>query len=141
MPIQEQTLIVNENVLLIPEGSHTMTETKIKTYGANSKINNHELIKFDKVLHDFGTIKQGAEAKCEFTIINNSKTPINISDIENSCSCIKVIYSNNEIKPGESLKIEVVYDSKRTGPINKQITVKANNSFSDQTLTLKGFIE
>jgi hypothetical protein len=44
-------------------------------------------IKLDKMVHDYGNIKQGDNGECEFKFINNGKEPLVISNCQGSCGC------------------------------------------------------
>lgn len=83
-------------------------------------------IKFEKEVHDYGTVKQGANGVCEFKFKNTGKEPLIISSARGSCGCTVPEWPKEPIKPGESATIKVSYDTKRIGPINKSVTITSN---------------
>lgn len=44
-------------------------------------------IEFEKEIHDFGTLKQGADASTEFVFKNTGSEPLVISNAQGSCGC------------------------------------------------------
>ena len=44
-------------------------------------------ITFENEVHDYGTIKQGADGSCEFKFKNTGKEPLIISNAKGSCGC------------------------------------------------------
>ena len=96
---------------------------------------------FDKEVHDYGTIKQGANGDCEFKFTNTGTAPLVISDAKGSCGCTVPEWPKNPIKPGESASIKVHYDTKRPGAINKTVTVTANIPENAKVLRIKGTVE
>jgi hypothetical protein len=93
---------------------------------------------FQKEVHDYGEIKQGANGDCEFKFTNTGSAPLIISDAKGSCGCTVPEWPKNPIKPGETSSIKVHYDTKRQGPINKTVTVTANIEGGTKVLRIKG---
>lgn len=83
-------------------------------------------IKVDKETHDYGTIDQGANGECVFTITNTGTAPLIISLCKGSCGCTVPTCPKEPIAPGASATITVRYDTKRVGPINKSVTITSN---------------
>jgi hypothetical protein len=102
-------------------------------------------ISFDKETYDYGTIKNGADGTCEFTFKNTGKEPLLISNARGSCGCTVPEWPKEPIGPGQSSAIKVSYDTKRTGAINKNITLTIQNVGKDKTsskmLYIKGNVE
>jgi len=98
-------------------------------------------ITFEKEVHDYGTIKQGADGGCEFKFTNTGKEPLIISNAKGSCGCTVPSWPKEPIKPGESGSIHVQYDSKRVGPINKSVTITSNAKTSTKVIRITGNIE
>jgi hypothetical protein len=99
-------------------------------------------INFEKDVHDYGNIKQGANGTYEFKFKNSGKEPLIISMARGSCGCTVPEWPKEPIKPGESATIKVSYDTKRVGPINKTVTI-TSNAKNDPTkvLTIKGNVD
>ncbi len=97
-------------------------------------------IKFEKTVHDYGTIQQHADGKCEFKFTNEGKEPLILSNVRSSCGCTVPTWPREPILPGQSGVIKVKYDTKRVGTINKSIYVNSNAKVSPVTLKIKGKI-
>ncbi len=80
----------------------------------------------DKEVHDYGTIKQGANGACEFTITNTGSEPLIISRAKGSCGCTVPEWPKEPIMPGATAAMTVRYDTKRVGAINKSVTITSN---------------
>jgi hypothetical protein len=99
-------------------------------------------IKFEKDVHDYGNIKQHSNGSCEFKFTNTGNAPLVISNAQGSCGCTVPDWPKDPIKPGASAVIKVNYDTKRVGPINKQVTVTCNDPDNPTViLKIKGNVE
>ncbi|HXB41143.1 MAG TPA: DUF1573 domain-containing protein [Bacteroidia bacterium] len=98
-------------------------------------------IKFDKMVHDYGTIKQGADGGCEFKFTNTGKEPLIISNCQGSCGCTVPSCPKEPILPGKTGIIKVHYDTKRVGPITKTVMVQSNAKSGTLTIQIKGTVE
>jgi hypothetical protein len=83
-------------------------------------------IEFEKEVHDYGTIENGANGECTFVFKNTGNAPLIISNAKGSCGCTVPSWPKEPIAPGASSKIKVKYDTKRTGAINKSVTITSN---------------
>jgi hypothetical protein len=83
-------------------------------------------ISVDKEVHDYGTIKQGANGACEFAITNTGSEPLIISNAKGSCGCTVPEWPKEPIMPGQTANMTVRYDTKRVGTINKSVTITSN---------------
>lgn len=120
---------------------------------ASSKINsdnqsnvvqpNYAEITFDRIFHDFGTIKEGEIAKTIFTFTNTGENDLFIVDAIGSCGCTVPKYPKNiAIKPGETGEIEVNFDSNgRPNLQQKVVKVSANTSTGGELLRIQAFVE
>ncbi|MFV0531810.1 MAG: DUF1573 domain-containing protein [Flavobacteriales bacterium] len=94
------------------------------------------------VIIDYGTIANGADGQRTFTFTNTGDKPLIISDVQTSCGCTTPEYSKNPILPGKEGKIVVKYDTKRTGPFQKSITVFSNAPDAERkVLKIKGTVK
>lgn len=48
---------------------------------------NGPVIKLDKDVHDYGTVEQGANGECVFTVTNTGNQPLILSRCKGSCGC------------------------------------------------------
>jgi hypothetical protein len=96
-------------------------------------------ISVDKEVHDYGTIKQGANGACDFLITNTGTEPLIISNAKGSCGCTVPEWPKQPIMPGQSASVTVRYDTKRVGPINKSVTISSNATNSpEMVVRIKG---
>lgn len=85
-------------------------------------------IEFEKEVHDYGTIKNGADGQCTFDFKNTGNAPLIISNAKGSCGCTVPVWPKEPIAPGATATITVKYDTKRAGAINKSVTITSNAS-------------
>ncbi len=100
------------------------------------------VIEFDKRNHDFGEISEGDIAETEFVFTNVGESDLIISDASGSCGCTVPDYpKNTPIKPGESGKIVVKFDSNnRPGLQRKAVTLITNTAKGKQILNIKSIV-
>lgn len=98
--------------------------------------------KFDKEVHDFGTVTEGVKATYDFKFTNTGKEPLIITSVNASCGCTTPEWPKEPIKPGATASIKAVYDSNgRPGAFTKSITVNSNAKTPTKILTIKGNVE
>lgn len=66
----------------------------------------------DPYAWDFGQALQGEVLKHDFTLKNESGKTLNISGINTSCGCTASKVEKTSLAPGESVPIEVSFDTK-----------------------------
>jgi hypothetical protein len=97
-------------------------------------------ISFEKTVHDYGTIVQGANGACEFKFTNTGKEPLILSKPQSSCGCTVPTWPQEPILPGKSDVIKVTYNTNNVGPINKTVTVSSNAKTARVVLSIKGSV-
>lgn len=96
------------------------------------------VIEFESDLYDFGKIIMGEKVSYSFKFTNTGKSDLIISRVTSSCGCTVGNFPKVPVKPGESNKIEVKFDSEnRKGFQSKTITVLSNAQPSSNTLRIK----
>lgn len=98
-------------------------------------------IEFEKLVHDYGTIKQGGNGTCQFDFKNTGGEALVLTNVKSSCGCTVPNWPKEAIAPGESATITVKYATNRIGPINKSIRVTSNGSEQPIILRIKGRVE
>ena len=98
-------------------------------------------ITFENDVHDYGTMKQGADGNCEFKFTNTGKEPLIISNAVGSCGCTVPTFPKEPIMKGQTAVIKVHYDTKRVGAFTKNVTVTSNAKTSTKMITFKGTVE
>lgn len=78
--------------------------------------------------HNFGDIIQGEEVSHSFVITNSGGDILRITNVRASCGCTAAEPDKKELKPGESTKLKVTFNSKgRVGPQLKSVYVSSND--------------
>ena len=77
---------------------------------------------------DFGNINEGEIVKHDFTVYNTGDDLLVIKDVKASCGCTAALPDKKELKPGESTKIHVEFNSaRRKGQQRKHVYVTTND--------------
>jgi len=98
-------------------------------------------ISFTKEVHDYGTIKNGANGTSTFEFKNTGNAPLILSNAKGSCGCTVPTWPKEPIAPGASAVISVKYDTKRQGAINKSVTITSNASNEpNKVIRIKGTV-
>lgn len=96
------------------------------------------VLEFEKDFHDFGRIIQGEKVSYSFKFTNAGKSDLIISKVSTSCGCTVPEFPKTPIRPGESNKIAVKFDSEnRRGFQNKSITIISNTQPNSVVLRIK----
>ncbi|MEE0487314.1 MAG: DUF1573 domain-containing protein [Prevotella sp.] len=102
---------------------------------------NQASIKFDKMIHNFGTFSEDQPTqKCVFTFTNVGTAPLIINQAVASCGCTIPSYTKTPIKPGEKGEIKVTYNGTGAFPghFKKTITVRTNGVTELTRLYIEG---
>jgi hypothetical protein len=83
-------------------------------------------ISFSKEVHNYGNIKYDGDPNCTFEFTNTGNEPLIITNAKGSCGCTVPEWPKEPIAPGAKGSIKVKYDTKRTGIINKSVTISSN---------------
>jgi hypothetical protein len=86
---------------------------------------NAQELKFDELVHDFGTIKEElGNVTHAFKFTNNGDKPLVITKVQPSCGCTTSGWTKEPVKPGETGEVLATYRTS-AGPFNKSLTVTA----------------
>jgi len=84
-------------------------------------------LKFDKISHDFGKIKEGDKVKYKFEFTNTGNNPAKVASVKPSCGCTASNFTKDPVQPGDKGFVELEFDSKgKKGKQTKTATVQAN---------------
>ena len=87
------------------------------------------VIAFREYEHLFGQVREGEKVGCIFTFENSGTSDLVILAATTTCGCTVPEYDRKPVSPGETGKMEVVFDtSGRNGIQSKIITVRSNAS-------------
>lgn len=120
------------------ETNDTLSPSKNITVGVNivedfsklspKEIENAPAIKFAKTTHDFGKIVQGSLAEYNFEFTNTGKSDLIIRRVKAACGCTTAKMEKTVLKPGESGKVNIVFNSRGYhGKKRKSVTVICND--------------
>jgi hypothetical protein len=93
---------------------------------------------FESTVVDYGTIENGGEPLRVVKFTNTGTEPLVIKNARGSCGCTVPTWEKEPIAPGQSSTIEIRYDTKRTGPINKSVTITTNEGPDNHVLQVIG---
>jgi len=100
------------------------------------------IITFEQEEFDFGTIQQGDKVSRTFHFTNTGGVPLKLESVRASCGCTTPEWPKDPIMPGQSSKIEVVFNSAgKLGSQKKSITVRSNANPSIKVVYLKGKVD
>jgi hypothetical protein len=96
---------------------------------------------FTEEKHDFGKITQGEKVSYSFVFKNTGGSDLVISSAQGSCGCTVPSYPHTPVKPGESSKIDVVFNSEgKSGLVQKTVTLITNCNPSTKVLTISSTV-
>ncbi len=99
-------------------------------------------LKFDRLIHDFGTIKEGQKVETKFYITNVGDVDLKILDAEGSCGCTIPEFPNTPISPGKKDSIIVSFDSTGfSGNQQKTVTIYTNTPNGQERVRIKAIVE
>jgi len=99
------------------------------------------MIQVDKDVHDYGTISQGGNGECTFTVTNIGDAPLILTNCKGSCGCTVPKCDTEPVKPGGKTVVTVRYDTTRIGAINKSVTISSNaTNEPEKTVRIKGTV-
>ena len=98
-------------------------------------------ITFDKLVHDYGTVPFGGDGVCTFKFTNTGKEPLILQQPQSSCGCTVPTWPKEPVLPGGASEIQVTYNTKKAGPINKTVTVRSNAKNNTVVLRITGKVE
>ena len=81
---------------------------------------------FEAERHDFGQFNEGETVTHVFRFTNAGDAPLALSEVRASCGCTTPDWTRDEVAPGASGEITVLFNSSgRPGPFEKTVTVIA----------------
>jgi hypothetical protein len=111
--------------------------------GSSNQVDpNATSIAFEKTIHDFGTLKEGASVSYTFEFKNTGNKPLLISNAKGSCGCTVPRWPKEAIAPGETGEIEVTFNSRgKHDKQHKSVTLTANTDPANTRLYIKADVK
>ncbi|MCD7963086.1 MAG: DUF1573 domain-containing protein [Rikenellaceae bacterium] len=99
-----------------------------------------DVVRFDKLIHDFGKINEvDGAVTYVFEFENIGMVPYVIDHVAVSCGCTTPEYDKAPVMPGKKGKISITYDpAGRPGAFSKDVIITANNRKERTTLVITG---
>jgi hypothetical protein len=99
-------------------------------------------LKWEKDVHEFGTIEQNKPVSYEFTFTNTTNKDITLTNVKASCGCTATNYTKTAVKPGEKGTVTATYNANAGGAFHKTITVTTSEENSaPKIITIKGTVK
>ncbi len=84
-------------------------------------------IVFNQEIHNFGTLIDGEIVSYSFVFRNTGGSSFRLVKGEKSCGCIEIQFNLNEILPGDSSTVELIYNSSdEWGNIIKEAVIETS---------------
>lgn len=94
----------------------------------HSDKNGTAVISFEKTEHSFGSIITGERVAYGFRFTNTGTSPLIITGIRSGCGCTVGDYPRDALKPGESGRISVIFNSAGRRGFQSESVRVLNNS-------------
>ncbi len=99
-----------------------------------------ETLNLKETEFDFSKIPQGKPVYHFFEIVNISKSPLKLDNVQASCGCTTPEWSREPIAPGATAKIRIGYNAAAEGFFEKYITITYNNSTQTKQIKIRGTV-
>ncbi len=93
---------------------------------------------FEAFVHDYGEIPEGSDGEWSFGFKNLGEKAIVINRVRSTCGCTIPKWTKEPIKPGETGKVSVKYNTTLTGTFMKSVYVYSSAANSPVKLQIKG---
>jgi hypothetical protein len=95
-----------------------------------------QTILFKTKSHRFGFVHQGAVLEYDYVFTNTGSEPLAIMETKAECTCTEVTEPEKEIKPGETARIHLKFDSKSARYRQKRTILVTSNASNSPTILL-----
>lgn len=96
----------------------------------------------DNAVHKFPKTKEGTLLKHVFKVTNTGDAPLIISDYKVACTCTKLTLPERPIAPGETVGLEVTFDTKGKYYFQDRIIyLQTNTKSKEEKLRIKVNVE
>lgn len=105
----------------------------------------------EKMEVNFGEVEYKGDGTREFVFKNTGNEPLLITNAKGSCGCTVPEWPKEPIRPGQTGVIKIKYDTSRSGPISKTVTITTNEvegkdangnpTYKNHTVAVKGNVK
>ena len=139
-PEDAREMPVFKEPVAIPNSASIAIEQRAKTNVP--KDGKYPEMTFESKEHDFGLINRGDIVTYYYKFENTGEADLIISRAVGSCGCTVPEYPKNPLKPGESAKIKVTFNSGgKHGKQQKLVTILTNTKEATEILLIKAEIK
>lgn len=99
------------------------------------------VVKFDREVHDFGTVPEGELVETTFTVTNTGNSNLVITNAQATCGCTVPVWPKEPIAPGKTGEIKVSFNT--AGKPNKQsksVTLYTNTATGREVVKISGMV-
>ncbi len=111
--------------------------TNVEQIAAEKAANGTPVMQFTELVHDFGNIGNNEAVETEFEFKNTGNADLIIKDARATCGCTVPEYQKTPIKPGETSKMKVRFQTSAVGQQQKTVTITTNTETGEEQLTIK----
>jgi len=98
-------------------------------------------IEWDKIEHDFGTLDNGEKVETVFTLTNTGEGDLVITGARGSCGCTVPDWPKTPVKPGDTAKIKVAFNStNKKNKTTNTVTLTTNTEKGNEVVRIKAFV-
>ena len=98
-------------------------------------------IEWDKTEHDFGTLDNGEKVETVFTLTNTGEGDLVITGARGSCGCTVPDWPKTPVKPGNTAKIKVAFNStNKKNKTTNTVTLTTNTEKGNEVVRIKAFV-
>lgn len=92
---------------------------------------------------DYGEVEYAGNSERTWKFKNEGSQPLTITHAKGSCGCTIPEYPKEPIMPGKEGVIKIKYDTKRSGPIARTVTITTNEpeGSNSHTIQVKGNVK
>ena len=98
----------------------------------------YPIMTFEQTTINYGKVTPESSGRRSFKFTNTGNAALLLLKVKGSCGCVVLDYPKKPILPGESAKINIVYNVLRIGRISRTVTVTANTKKPIKVLKIKG---
>lgn len=118
---------------------------------ASSAVAQGPVFAADNLTVDYGEVNYNGDGSRDFVFKNTGTEPLIITNAKGSCGCTVPEWPKEPIRPGATGTIKIKYDTKRSGPISKTVTITTNEVeskdangnpvYKNHTVAIKGTVK
>ena len=86
----------------------------------------------------FGSFPMREKKERKVTLKNTGDAPLVVHDVDTSCGCTRVEYSQRPVRPGEETTLLIVYEADEAGHFRKTVDVYCNTADAPLRISVTG---